>query len=92
MLDNGLKKAHLGFKKITEDTTFSIKGMIEPTFYNFGPENVRVYHTVVKPGESFLAGVHGMVMEGEFPIVFQGENKNARDLLCYYGSPIDNCE
>ncbi|MDT0643694.1 hypothetical protein RM553_12700 [Zunongwangia sp. F363] len=89
---NGLKKAHLGFKKITEDTTFSINDMVEPTFYNFGAENVRVYHTVVKPGEAFSAGCHNMVMQGEFPIVFEGQDKSSRNLLCYYGSPIENCD
>lgn len=87
------KTASLGYKKITEDTdNFSLKGMIEPTFYNFGEENVRVYHTVVKPGESFLAGVHNRIMVGEIPIQFEGDNINGRNLLCYYGSPIIHCD
>lgn len=86
-------KANLGFKKITEDTSnFSLKGMVEPTFYNFGTDPVRVLHSVVKPGESFLAGVHNMVMNNEVPIIFEGNNKSGRNLMCYYGEPIiSNC-
>ena len=87
-----LKTAHLGFKKITEDIDdFSIDDMIEPTFYNFGTKPVRVYHTVVQPKEAFLAGVHNMVMKGSFPIQFEGDDINERNLLLYYGDPVKEC-
>jgi len=85
-------KATLGFRKIKEDVdNFSIKGMIEPTFYNFGDENVRVLHSVIKPGESFLAGVANMVMDNDVPVVFEGTNKQGRNLMCYFGSMVQNC-
>lgn len=84
--------ANLGFEKITEDIdNFDIEGMIEPTFYNFGTKPVRVYHTVVKPEEAFLAGVHNMVMRGSFPIKFD-ETETAPNLLLYYGSPVKECK
>ena len=85
-------KADLGFKKITEDTdNFSLKGMIEPTFYNFGEDIVYVHHTPVKPGEKFLAGVVGMEMNSEVVIRFVGNNKKGRNLLCYWGRLSSNC-
>lgn len=85
-------KANLGFKKVTIDTdNFSLAGMIEPTFYNFGSEPVRVFHAVVKPGESFLAGVHNMVMNNEIPIEFEGTNKSGRNLIVYFGTLVSNC-
>jgi len=85
-------KATLGFKKIVEDVdNFSLKGMIEPTFYNFGDQNVHVLHSIVKPGESFLAGVSNMVMDNDVVIRFEGTNKPGRNLMCYYGSPVQNC-
>lgn len=85
-------KANLGNKKITENTEkFSLKGMIEPTFYNYGKGNVRVFHAVIKPGESFLAGVHNMVMDNEIPIEFEGTNKSDRNLIVYFGTPVSNC-
>ena len=81
----------LGYKKITKNIdNFSIDGMVEPTFYNFGEGDVRVYDTVVKPGESFLAGCHNMVMEGEFPVVFLDNSK--RDVKVYFGRPIPVCD
>ncbi|MGB7841154.1 MAG: hypothetical protein WBL21_00075 [Salinimicrobium sp.] len=86
-------RANLDYKKITEDTeNFSLEGMVEPTFYNFGEENVRVFHTVVKPGESFSAGCHNMVMQGEIPIQFEGDNKAGRDLKVYWGQPEKQCD
>lgn len=85
-------KAKLGFKKITEDTdNFSLNGMIEPTFYNFGEENVHVLHSVVKPGEKFFAGVLNMVMDNEITIQFDGNNKRGRNLMCYFGTPVIDC-
>jgi hypothetical protein len=85
-------KATLGFKKVKIDVdNFSLKGMIEPTFYNFGAENVRVLHSVIKPGESFLAGVSNMVMDNDVPIYFEGTNKQGRNLMCYFGSPVQDC-
>lgn len=93
MLNPKLLRATLGYKKITEDTdNFELNEMVEPTFYNFGDDDVRVYHTVVKPGESFLAGTHYMVMEGEIPIRFLGDPNAKRELLVYWGSPIIECE
>lgn len=87
-----MRLADLAYKKIKEDIdNFSLKGMVEPTFYNFGQENVRVLHSVIKPGESFLAGVSGMVMNNEVPIHFEGTNKQGRNLIVYYGSPVSNC-
>lgn len=87
-----LKKARLGSKRITEDNdNFKIDGMVEPTFYNFGAEDVQIVNTIVKPGESFLAGVHNMEMEGEVPIRFIGTNKKGRNLQVYWGAPISNC-
>lgn len=80
-------KATLGFKKITEDVNnFSLKDMIEPKFYNFGEENVHVLHSVIKPGQSFEAGVLNMVMDNEIPIRFEGNNKPGRNLMCYFGA------
>lgn len=85
-------RANLGYKHITEDEdNFSLDGMIEPTFYNFGTTDVFVLHSRIKPGESFLAGVSGMVMNGTIPIDFKGSDKSGRDLKVYYGSPISNC-
>jgi hypothetical protein len=85
-------KCNLGFKKITEDTdNFSLKGMIEPTFYNFGDLPVNVLHSEIKPGESFLAGVSNMVMMNEVNVQFEGNNINGRNLMVYYGSPIIDC-
>ena len=85
-------KAKLGFKKITEDTdNFSLEGMIEPTFYNFGDADVHVLHSVVKPGQSFLAGVSNMVMDNDVVIQFDGNNKPGRNLMVYYGSPVQDC-
>lgn len=85
-------KARLGYKKITEDTdNFSLKGMIEPTFYNFGEEDVHVLHSVIEPGNKFFAGVMNMVMDNEIPIRFTGNNKRGRNLACYYGDPITEC-
>jgi hypothetical protein len=85
-------KATLGFKKIVEDVdNFSLKGMIEPTFYNFGDQNVHVLYSIVKPGESFLAGVSNMVMDNDVVIRFEGNNKIGRNLMVYYGSPVQNC-
>lgn len=85
-------KANLGYKKIKEDTeNFSLEGMIEPTFYNFGPDPVSVLHSVIPPGEAFNAGVIGMVMMNEVPIVFEGNNVNERNLIVYYGTLIQNC-
>lgn len=85
-------KATLGFKKITEDTdNFSIKGMIEPTFYNFGTQNVHILHAVVRPHESFFAGVHNMVMDSEIPIRFEGDDKQGRNVMVYYGTPVQDC-
>ena len=87
-----LKRATLGFKKITEDTdNFSLAGMVEPTFYNFGDAKVHILHGVVEPGQSFAAGVSNMVMDGEIPIRFEGANKQGRNLMCYYGSPKSDC-
>ena len=83
-------RGNLGYKKITEDIdNFSLEGMVEPTFYNFGGGDVRVYDTVVKPGESFLAGCHNMVMEGEIPVVFLDDSKH--DLKVYFGRLIKVC-
>lgn len=85
-------KANLGFKKITEDIdNFSLKGMIEPTFYNFGEDNVRVLHSIVKPGDRFMAGVNNMVMDNDVVITFDGNNKRGRNLMCYYGEPVMDC-
>ncbi len=85
-------KAKLGFKKITEDTdNFSLKGMIEPTFYNFGEDNVRVLHSIVEPGNRFMAGVNNMVMDNDVVITFDGNNKRGRNLMCYYGEPVMDC-
>jgi len=86
-----LKKANLDFKIITEDTdNFPLEGMIEPTFYNFGENDVEVLHSVIKPGNKFFAGVLNMVMDNEVPIVFKGAAK--RKLIVYYGSPITDCD
>lgn len=85
-------KATLGYKKITEDQdNFSLKGMIEPTFYNFGAETVWVLHSPVQPGESFLAGVSQMVMDNDVVIRFEGNDKRGRNLMVYYGEPVSNC-
>lgn len=85
-------KSTLGYKMIKEDTdNFSLDGMIEPTFYNFGEETVYILHSPVKPGESYLAGVHNMVMVGEIPVRFEGNNKKGRFLICNYGSPVQDC-
>lgn len=85
-------KANLGFKKIKQDIdNFSLKGMIEPTFYNFGPDPVRVLHSVILPGEKFFAGVLGMVMMNEVPIVFEGTNVQERNLIVYYGTQLTDC-
>lgn len=86
-----LKTAHLANKKITEDTdNFKIDGMVEPTFYNFSTKPVRIYHTVVKPTEAFSAGVHGMVMRGSFPIIFD-EAETKPNVLLYYGVEEKEC-
>lgn len=80
-----LNRGNLAFKKITEDTdNFSLKDMIEPTFYNFGDENVHVLHSVVEPGQCFAAGAKNFVMEGEIPIRFEGNNIQGRNLSCYW--------
>ena len=85
-----LNQATLGFKKITKDEeNFSLDGLIEPTFYNFGEDDVVVHHTTVKTGEQFLAGVTGFVMNGEISIKFKGNGR--RELLLYYGDPVTNC-
>ncbi len=88
-----IKRANLGFKIITDDTdNFPLKGMIEPTFYNFGESDVEVLHSVIKPGGKFFAGVLSMVMNNEVPIVFKGAQGAKRKLIVYYGSPITDCE
>lgn len=85
-------KANLGYKMITEDQdNFPLDGMIEPTFYNFGQSDVYVFHSRIKPGESFQAGVSGMVMSNEIPIRFEGNDESKRDLKVYYGSEKSNC-
>ncbi len=85
-------KATLGSKKITTDTDrFSLDGKIEPTFYNFGVNTVWVEGSPVKPGESFLAGVHNIVMAGEIDIRFEGSQNEMRNLMCYWGAPVSNC-
>jgi hypothetical protein len=85
-----LEQATLGFKKIVKDVdNFSIDGMIEPTFYNFSNEDVIILHTVVKPGEKFLAGVTGLVMKGSVSIHFTGTG--AKKLMLYYGDPVTDC-
>lgn len=85
-------KSKLGFKKITEDTdNFSLEGMIEPTFYNFGDENVHVYHSVVEPGNKFFAGCLDRIMVGEIPIRFEGNNKKGRNLSLYFGTDLSDC-
>ena len=85
-------KANLGYKKITEDQdNFPLKGMIEPKFYNFGTETVWVLHSPLKPGESFEAGVVGMVMMNDVVIRFEGNDKKGRNLMCYYGEPVSDC-
>lgn len=89
----GLKRASLGFKIITKDEdNFSLKGMIEPTFYNFGDHDVEVLHSVIKPGNKFFAGVLNMVMDNEVPIKFEGPENAKRKLIVYYGSPITECD
>ncbi len=89
----GLKRASLGFKIITEDTdNFSLKGMLEPTFYNFGDNDVEVLHSVIKPGNKFFAGVLNMVMDNEVRIKFNGPANAKRKLIVYYGSPITDCD
>lgn len=86
-------KANLDFKIIKEDTdNFPLNGMIEPTFYNFGDNDVEVLHSVIKPGGKFFAGVLNMVMTNNVPIVFQGAKGAKRKLIVYYGSPITDCE
>lgn len=86
-------KANLDFKIIRDDTdNFPLKGMIEPTFYNFGENDVEVLHSVIKPGGKFLAGVLNMVMNNNVPIVFTGAKEARRKLIVYYGSPITDCD
>lgn len=86
-------RAKLAYKTIKEDTdNFSLKGMVEPTFYNFGEENVRILHSIVKPNESFRAGTQNMVMDNEIPISFEGENKAGRNLKCYWVAPQFECD
>ena len=85
-------KAKLGSKKIVTDTQeFPLDDKIEPTFYNFGGNTVWVEGSPVKPGESFLAGVSNMVMEGPIEIRFDGSENEKRNLMCYWGAPVSNC-
>lgn len=89
----GHQKANLGFEIITDDIdNFSMSGMIEPTFYNFGEHDVEVLHSVIKPGNKFFAGVVGMVMNNEVPIKFKGPVGSKRKLIVYYGSPVLECD
>ncbi len=85
-------RGNLAIKKIKKDTdNFSLEGMIEPTFYNNGAENVQILHVVVKPGEKFFGGALNMVMNNEIPIRFEGNNKSGRNLICLYVSPVSDC-
>lgn len=81
-------KANLDHQIITNDVdNFSLEGMIEPTFYNFGDDDVEVMNSVIKPENKFFAGVIGMVMNNTVPIVFKKDDPNAKKrLIVYYGT------
>lgn len=88
----GLRKGNLNFKIIDEDIdNFSLEGMVEPTFYNFGSDDVEVLHSVIKPDNKFFAGALNYVMSNEVPIKFK-EGAAVKKLIVYYVSPITDCD
>lgn len=87
-----LIKGNLDFKIITKDTdNFSLEGMVEPTFYNFGDTNVEVLHSVIKPGNKFFAGALNYVMNNEVPIKFV-EPAGKRRIIVYFIRPVTDCD
>lgn len=82
-------KGNLASKLIQEDCEFPLKGMVEPTFYNFGDGNVTIDNAKVEPEVSFSAGATGVIMQNTVNIKF--EEGARKELRCFYVSLIEQC-
>tara|TARA_B100000929_G_scaffold281818_1_gene261181 strand:- start:188 stop:445 length:258 start_codon:yes stop_codon:yes gene_type:complete len=82
-------KGTLANKLITDDCEFSLKGMVEPTFYNFGDGNVKIDQAKVEPEVSFSAGATGVIMQNTVSIKF--EEGARKELRCFYVSIEQQC-
>lgn len=71
----------------SDDNEYSIDDMIEPRFVNLGDTDIRINHVLIKPNESFLAGVQGAIMQGSVSIAFQGNGRNR--LTVFFGTKIE---
>lgn len=74
----------------TTETSFSLEGLINPTFTNVGVSPVFVDGEKLLTGESFKVDLPHIVLSESIEIRFVSPNKNERQLFVRYGILLDN--